>query len=105
VLTDDVTSGIRTRHLVNMSEACGVVCIVMREDAHVNILPSPKGLALEMEHERSDWTNWLELRRSGECSWSWPVRVRVTLRLTVGQSVCLGVEPRPGLMTRCSLTL
>jgi hypothetical protein len=33
------------------------------------------------------------------------VRVRVTLRLTVGQSVCLGVEPRPGLMTRCSLTL
>jgi hypothetical protein len=33
------------------------------------------------------------------------VRVIVTLRLTVGQSVCLGVEPRPGLMTRCSLTL
>jgi hypothetical protein len=28
------------------------------------------------------------------------VRVRVTLRLTVSQSVCLGVEPRPGLMTR-----
>jgi hypothetical protein len=33
------------------------------------------------------------------------VRVRVTLRLTVGQSVCLGVELRPGLMTRCLLTL
>jgi hypothetical protein len=33
------------------------------------------------------------------------VRVRVTLRLTVGQSVCLGVEPHPGLMTRCLLTL
>jgi hypothetical protein len=28
------------------------------------------------------------------------VRVRVTLQLTVSQSVCLGVEPRPGLMTR-----
>jgi hypothetical protein len=28
------------------------------------------------------------------------VRVRVTLRLTVSQSVCLGIEPRPGLMTR-----
>jgi hypothetical protein len=27
------------------------------------------------------------------------VRVRVTLRLTVSQSVCLGVEPRLGLMT------
>jgi hypothetical protein len=28
------------------------------------------------------------------------LRVRVTLQLTVSQSVCLGVEPRPGLMTR-----
>jgi hypothetical protein len=28
------------------------------------------------------------------------VRVRVTLRLTVSQSVCLGVEPHLGLMTR-----
>jgi hypothetical protein len=28
------------------------------------------------------------------------VRVRVSLRLTVRQSVCLGVEPRSGLMTR-----
>jgi hypothetical protein len=28
------------------------------------------------------------------------VRVRVTLQLTVGQSVSLGVEPRLGLMTR-----
>jgi hypothetical protein len=27
-------------------------------------------------------------------------RVRVTLRLTVSQSVCLGVEPHLGLMTR-----
>jgi hypothetical protein len=31
--------------------------------------------------------------------------VRVTLRLTVGQSVCLGVEPRVGIMTRCLLTV
>jgi hypothetical protein len=52
---------------------CGVVCISMREDTHVNILPSPKGLVLEMEHERSGWTSWLELRRSGEGLWSWPV--------------------------------
>jgi hypothetical protein len=28
------------------------------------------------------------------------VRVRVTLQLTVSQSVCLGVEPNLGLMTR-----
>jgi hypothetical protein len=28
------------------------------------------------------------------------IRVRVSLRLTVRQSVCLGVEPRLGLMTR-----
>jgi hypothetical protein len=27
-------------------------------------------------------------------------RVRVTLRLTVSQSVCLGVEPNLGLLTR-----
>jgi hypothetical protein len=35
---------------------------------------------------------------------AWPrhfkVKVKVTLRLTVSQSVCLGVEPRLGLMTR-----
>jgi hypothetical protein len=30
--------------------------------------------------------------------------VRLRLRLTVGQSVCLGVEPRLGPMTRCWLT-
>jgi hypothetical protein len=28
------------------------------------------------------------------------VRVRVTLRLMVSQSVCLGVKPLPGLITR-----
>jgi hypothetical protein len=33
------------------------------------------------------------------------VRVRVTLRLTVSQSVCLGVEPRLGLMTRYLIRL
>jgi hypothetical protein len=30
------------------------------------------------------------------------VRVRVTLRLTVSQSICLGVQPCPGVMTRYS---
>jgi hypothetical protein len=45
----------------------------MREDIHVNILSSPKGLVLDMEHERSGWTSWLELRGSGECSRSWLV--------------------------------
>jgi hypothetical protein len=29
----------------------------------------------------------------------------VTLQLTVSQSVCLGVEPRPGLMTRYLFTV
>jgi hypothetical protein len=33
------------------------------------------------------------------------VTVRVTLLLTVGQSVCLGVEPHLRLMTRCLLTV
>jgi hypothetical protein len=33
------------------------------------------------------------------------VRVRVTLQLTVSQSVCLGVEPRLGFMTRYLLLL
>jgi hypothetical protein len=38
----------------------------------------------------NDWTHeWLNE------FWVW-----VTLRLTVSQSACLGVEPRPGLMTR-----
>jgi hypothetical protein len=31
------------------------------------------------------------------------VKVKVTLRLTVGQSVSLDVEPHLGLMTRCLL--
>jgi hypothetical protein len=39
-------------------------------------------------------TGWTEL-------WVWVgVWVWVTLRLTICQYVCLGVEPRPGLMTR-----
>jgi hypothetical protein len=33
------------------------------------------------------------------------VKVKVTLRLSVSQSVCLGVEPRLGLMTRCFFLL
>jgi hypothetical protein len=61
-------------------------------------------------------------RHKGECTWKYHAmccwkcnvglcledcyeiyrsEVRVTLQLTVGQSVCLGVEPRLGLMTRC----
>jgi hypothetical protein len=51
----------------------GCLCIGMREDTHVNILPSPKGFVLEMEHKRSGWTRWFERRQSGECSRSWPV--------------------------------
>jgi hypothetical protein len=31
------------------------------------------------------------------------VKVKVMLQLTVSQSVCLGVEPQLGLMTRCFL--
>jgi hypothetical protein len=45
----------------------------MLEDTHVNILPSPIGLVLEMEHELNGWTGCLELTRSGECSQSWLV--------------------------------
>jgi hypothetical protein len=63
----------KEKYRVEVSNRCGVVYIGMREDTHVNIMPSPKGLVLEMEHERSGWTNWLELRRSGECSRSWAV--------------------------------
>jgi hypothetical protein len=32
-----------------------------------------------------------------------PLQVKVTLRLTVSQSVCLGVESRLGIMTTCFL--
>jgi hypothetical protein len=38
-----------------------------------------------------------------QCSQS--QRVRVTLQLTVSQSVCLCVQPRPGFMTRCSFLI
>jgi hypothetical protein len=59
--------------MLNARFICEVVCIGMREDTHVNILPSPKGLVLEMEHELCGWISWLELTRSGECSRSWSV--------------------------------
>jgi hypothetical protein len=37
-------------------------------------------------------------------SWrSWVLQVKVTLRLTVSQSVNLGVDPNLGLMTSCLL--
>jgi hypothetical protein len=39
------------------NKKCGVVRIGMREDTHVNKLPSPKGLVLETERERSGWTS------------------------------------------------
>jgi hypothetical protein len=40
-----------------------------------------------------------EKNRSGQ------VRVRVTLRLTISQSVCLGIEPNLGQMTRVCFLL
>jgi hypothetical protein len=52
--------------------------------------PEPKTeLVVAVSYREPTWTE-LHYR----------VRVRVTLRLTVSQSVCLGVEPRLGLMTR-----
>jgi hypothetical protein len=59
--------------------------------------------------------HWAEIRRVPKAYWSTleqfytafyrrtmpvRVRVRVTLQLTVSQSVCLGVEPNLGLLTR-----
>jgi hypothetical protein len=43
--------------------------------------------------------------RDGEEKASAPDRVRVILRLTVCQSVRLGVEPNLGLVTRCCFPL
>jgi hypothetical protein len=40
-----------------------------------------------------------------QLNWLVKVKVKVTLRLTVSQSVCLGVEPRLGLMTRYLFTV
>jgi hypothetical protein len=37
------------------------------------MLPNPKGLVLEMEHELNGWTSWLELTRSGEYPRRWAV--------------------------------
>jgi hypothetical protein len=66
----------------------------MREDTHVNILPSPKGLVLEIEHELSGWTSWLELIWSGECLRSWPVATHKEFRLLSPQEDLVGAAVR-----------
>jgi hypothetical protein len=43
---------------------------------------------------------WCEHFRYDDFVWLLLIKVKVTLRLTVGQSVSLGVEPHLGLMTR-----
>jgi hypothetical protein len=60
-----------------------------------------------LDHERlffrcdeSLFTPSTALERRLSCEWILEVRVKVTLRLTVSQSVSLGVEPHLGLMTR-----
>jgi hypothetical protein len=60
--------------------------------------PSTTRVGLQPQTLRTLVTNF-PLRRLAHNSLL-SVRVRVTLRLTVSQSVCLGVEPRLGLMTR-----
>jgi hypothetical protein len=45
------------------------------------------------------------MKRSGLELYTSYIKVQVTLRLTVSQSVNLGVEPRLGPMTRCLLLL
>jgi hypothetical protein len=53
---------------------------------------------LKSQLTESRWLEWrLRTQRIATCQ---SVRVRVTLQLTVSQSVCLGVEPPLGLMTR-----
>jgi hypothetical protein len=57
-------------------------------------------------HSRWSLRSWLFLHRSLDLNYSWffelfKVKVKIMLRLTVSQSVCLSVEPRLGLMTRC----
>jgi hypothetical protein len=78
-------------------------------ESYVNNVPE----GYEELADRSDKENWLQAvhkeLESLEDNKTWEivskpigkkVRVRVTLRLTVSQSVCLGVEPRLALMTR-----
>jgi hypothetical protein len=48
---------------------------------------------------------YLMLQRQLSLHWIVQVQVQVTLRLTVSQSVSLGVEPRLGRMTRYLLLM
>jgi hypothetical protein len=60
----------------------------LREEGTNNVGTNEEHLGLVSSGNFSCGTIWL------------PVRVRVTLRLTVSQPVRLGVEPLLGLMTR-----
>jgi hypothetical protein len=59
----------------------------MHEDTHVIMSPRTKGLVLKMEHERSSWTIWLELRRSLVYSRSWPASTDHAGSIAVGRPV------------------
>jgi hypothetical protein len=104
--------GVLQVHVTYTGRADGLRC--------VELLPTQVGAAAVMNsrRERSCWwycrsersagrtgtdgLMWRYLVESGvvDVDWLKLLRVRVTLRLTVSQSVCLGVEPHLGLMTR-----
>jgi hypothetical protein len=64
------------------------------------LYPQALGFLFVASYDSQSYGGGIRIRLHAGYNSRFQVKVKVTLRLTVSQSVSLGVEPHPGLMTR-----